>query len=317
MIGNDLLMKNPLWIVDVGASGGIDNRWKKFTSCFVAVLFEPDPREYEILKPNGDKNWIIINSALSDSIKEIDFHLCKKQQVSSVYLPNFDFLNKFPDAERHEVIRTIKIWTDTLDNQLKKNNIPEIDFIKIDAQGYELPILRGSINTLEKVICLELEVEFAALYRDQHLFNEVDNFVRGMNFELFDIKRYFWRRNNSKDFGNRKGQIVFGDALYFKSPEQILLMNDLTQEKIIRSICVYLAYGYPDLAQTLFNSAYSKGILSRESHNSIALIILYFKDRNPIPAFKGKGRLKGLFQKISNIFSDKGPYTSDEELGNQ
>jgi FkbM family methyltransferase len=61
-------------------------------------------------------------------------------------LPNFDFLAKFPDAERFEVLKTIKIETDTLDNQLKKNGITEIDFVKIDTQGHELPILQGSVS---------------------------------------------------------------------------------------------------------------------------------------------------------------------------
>ena len=50
MVENNILANNPLFIVDVGASGGIDSRWKNFSSNFRAILFEPDPREYEILK---------------------------------------------------------------------------------------------------------------------------------------------------------------------------------------------------------------------------------------------------------------------------
>ena len=50
MIGNDLLADNVLWIVDIGASGGIDLRWKKFTTNCNAVLFEPDPDRFEVLK---------------------------------------------------------------------------------------------------------------------------------------------------------------------------------------------------------------------------------------------------------------------------
>ena len=39
---NNLLLNNPLWIVDVGASGGIHPRWRNLTSCLKCILFEPD-----------------------------------------------------------------------------------------------------------------------------------------------------------------------------------------------------------------------------------------------------------------------------------
>ena len=94
------------------------------------------------------------------------------------------FLAKFPELERYEVIKTIKTTTDTPDNQLKNNNIAEIDFIKIVTQGHELPILQGSINYLKNIIGLEIKVEFAPLYKHQPFFNEVDNFIRKYNFEL-------------------------------------------------------------------------------------------------------------------------------------
>ena len=34
MIKNDLLANNPFWIVDIGASGGIDPRWINFKSSY-------------------------------------------------------------------------------------------------------------------------------------------------------------------------------------------------------------------------------------------------------------------------------------------
>ena len=317
MLGNDLLANNPLMIVDVGASGGLDFRWINFTSSIRAILFEPDPRVYDVLKSSGRDNLIILNSALSDSVNEIDFHLCKKQQVSSVYLPNFDFLNKFIDPGRFEVLKSIRLKTDTLDNQLRKNGIQEVDFIKLDTQGSELSILKGGADSLKKASGLEVEVEFAELYENQPLFNEVDSFVRKMDFGLFDIKRYFWKRNNSKTFGSRKGQLVCGDALYFRGPEEVLMMDEINQEKIIRSICIYLVYGYTDLAQTLFNIAKKERKLSTDVHDSVGLILAKFSERNSIPNFRGKGKIKYLLQKIANAFSIKGPYSgTDESLGN-
>lgn len=318
MIRNDLLQNNPLRIVDIGASGGIDPRWEKFSDYFIATLFEPDPREYETLKSKCKKNAIVLNSALSDSIKDIEFHLCRKQQVSSVFLPNYNFLKKFPDVERFDVLKTIKIKVDTLDNQLKKNNMTDVDLIKIDTQGYELNILKGSTDALEKVIGLEIEVEFVPLYEKQPLFNEVDNYINKFGFELFDLKRYFWKRNCGQNFGNRKGQLVFGEALYFKNPEQILLMSEISEDKIIRSICIYLIYAYPDLAQILFKLAKKEGLLSKKISDLVTIILSKFRDKNPIPDFRGKGIIEHYLQVVTNIFSNKGPFTgADKVLGNK
>lgn len=262
-------------------------------------------------------NIIILNCALSDSIQDIDFHLCNKQQVSSINLPNLSFLERFPESDRFKVIDTIKIRTDTLDHQLQINAINDIDFIKIDAEGYELSILRGSINSLENVIGLQVEVEFAPLHEKQPLFSEIDCFVRGQGFELFDIKRFFWNRIGLDNYGGRKGQLVYGDALYFKCPETIILMKNITSEKIIRAIFIYLVYGYLDLAQTLFNLADREGALSKDHYNSIGIAISKYKDKNPIPYFRGKGRIRNILQKIADLFSDQYWYSgSDRYLGN-
>jgi hypothetical protein len=50
MIKNDLLADNPFWVVDIGASGGIDPRWINFKASYKAILFEPDQRAYNNLK---------------------------------------------------------------------------------------------------------------------------------------------------------------------------------------------------------------------------------------------------------------------------
>ena len=89
---DNLLKNKPLLVIDVGASGGIDSRWAKFTSSYKGILFEPDPREYETLKIKSKKNLIVLNSALSDEISTLNFNLCEKQTVSSFYLPNSRFL---------------------------------------------------------------------------------------------------------------------------------------------------------------------------------------------------------------------------------
>lgn len=312
-----VLANNPLTIVDVGASGGIDDRWAKLTSSYRGILFEPDPREYEDLRAKSGKNLFVFNSALSGAPETIDFHLCSKQQVSSVYRPNQNFLRAFPDASRFDIEKTTRVSTDTLSNQLSSKGFREIDFIKIDTQGHELSILRGSLGHLDTVVGLELEVEFAALYEGQPLFNEVDSFVRANGFELFDLKRYYWRRKEGPKDRMEKGQLVFGDALYFRSPERVLSLNGISQAQVIRAVCVYLAYGYLDLAQTLFRGANARGLLDETMGEKVSSIISQYHSTNHFSNFRGKGRLRRFFQNLSKRFgTGSWYYGADEVLGN-
>ena len=310
-----LLNNNHLVIVDVGASGGIDPRWSKTTEFYKGILFEPDPREFDALKKNSDNNLIVINSALSDSNKEIELHLCKKQEVSSVYPPNFNFLNKFADSERFNVEKIIHLNADTLDNQLKKEGIDEVDFIKIDTQGYELSILKGCSSCLENVVGLEVEVEFEPVYIGQPLFSEVDNYVKENGFILVDLKRYYWKRKNNKNTGNRKGQIIFGDALYFKSPEQILSSSNISQEKIIRTIYVYLAYGYVDLSQVLLNN--SKNELEERVYILLLSLLKKYEKEKVISSNRVTRKFGFIFHKLSMLLEQGNDYSgTDRNLGN-
>ena len=319
MKSNPLLLGNPLCIVDVGARDGMHPRWNKFTSSYKGILFEPDPEEHELLKAKCGKNLMVLNSALSDSAGELDLHLCQKPGVSSVYWPNIDFLSKFPEGERFDVIKSIKVQADTLNNQLKKNNIFDIDFMKIDVQGHELSILKGSVDYLEDLVGLEVEAEFVPMYKSQPLFNEVDSFIRKHGFELFDLKRYYWKRKESRNTRNQKGQLIFGDALYFKSPEQVLLMNRVTQEKIVRSICIYLVYGYLDLAQTLFLNANRNGLLVKPVQDEVTLILSKYEKEyiNTLPDFKGKARIRLLFERIASMLGVNSWHSgNDSAVGN-
>ena len=190
----NLLENNPLIIVDIGASGGIHERWRQYGAGIKTILFEPDYEEFEKLVSKKSENSLVINSALVEKSKIVDFNICKKQEVSSIYTPNQHLLDRYEDSERFNIERTVSLEADSLDNLLQKENINEIDFIKIDTQGSELDILKGATNFYENLIGLEVEVEFIELYYKQPLFSEVNSFIESKGFSLIDLKRYFWKR---------------------------------------------------------------------------------------------------------------------------
>lgn len=132
--------------------------------------------------------------------------------------------------------------------QLDDIAIPDADFLKIDTQGSELSILKGASNTLQSVLGLEIEVEFLPLYKDQPLFGEICTFLSNHEFEFIDfINLCRWQRTKH----NGVGQCVFGDALFFKSPETLITKN-LPNHKLASYLgCLLLYHRFDLIRRTL------------------------------------------------------------------
>ena len=82
----NLLEDNPITLVDVGAAGGIHKRWNPYREVLKSILFEPDKEEYKKLIANKSESTLVINSALAEKSKLVDFNICKWQEVSSIYI---------------------------------------------------------------------------------------------------------------------------------------------------------------------------------------------------------------------------------------
>ena len=261
--------KSPLLLIDIGASGGLEDNWQPAEKYLKVLGFEPDKTAWEMLSKQKKESYKYLNTGLYSKKGSVDFNVAKKQKVSSIYSPNFKLLNQFPEAERFEIIKTVKIEVDSLDNVLEEHNIENPDFIKLDTQGSEFEILKGGIKTLKSdILGLEIEVEFAKMYQDQHLFSDVDKLARENGFYLFDIQRFYFKRKMGMALGQSKGQIVFGNALYLvgidRFKEIIDGINDIQKKKIkaLKAFSICFLYGYYDYALELLMSI--EGVFSPE-----------------------------------------------------
>ena len=71
-----------------------------------------------------------------------------------------------------------------LDEYTKKNKIKFIDILKIDTQGYELEILKGSLNLIEnkKINCIILEIILSDTYNQNFSFFDIETFIFARNY---------------------------------------------------------------------------------------------------------------------------------------
>lgn len=80
--------------------------------------------------------------------------------------------------------KNILVRTTTIDNWARENNIPVIDFLKLDIQGNELNVLKASLNILSTVKAVLMEVEFIEAYEGQFLFGDIKDWMEQQGFKL-------------------------------------------------------------------------------------------------------------------------------------
>lgn len=253
----DLLSDTPIVLVDVGARGGIPKRWRPLEPWLRTIGFEPDARSLEGL--GQQDGMTILPTALSSRAGSLTLHLTAEEGDSSVLAPNRPFLDRFPRAERFDVVEMRPVEGDTLDNQLANAGIDRIDFIKLDTQGSELMILEGARETLGRgVFGIEVEVELNPMYEEQPLFPDVDRFLRPLGYELFELEPRRWKHRSGERLALTRGQIVWADAVYLLGPERMLPIlgrgGDLSPELTARILVICLVYGLGDYALALLDS---------------------------------------------------------------
>ena len=90
-----------------------------------------------------------------------------------------------------------------MDDWKTANNIGPIDLIWMDAQGAELDVLKGAIETLRDVQVILTEVGTGTYYQGQSLKPEIDAFLKEQGFRELDS-------------GFRQNHPYEGDTIYIK-----------------------------------------------------------------------------------------------------
>ena len=259
--------KISLNFLDLGAAGGMQKKWifvEKLLNVFLVEPIESNLENKKIEsafvsheKGNFKSQTFIKNMFSSLPSQEKKLYLAKKNDCSSLFKPNFEHLNKFPDVDRFKIINENNFNTTTIDKYFKYKNI---DFVKIDTEGYALEILKGSKNKLKSILGLEIESEFFHLRKKQPLFFEINNFLNNFDFEFIDFLNIVrWERNNFRF----TGQPQITDALFLKKPELIIKQfnaNIISDKILLKYILILTVFNRSDLIYLIVKNIDNKFI---------------------------------------------------------
>lgn len=187
---------NPV-IIEAGAHIGSDSgRFAQIWKDAKIYAFEPVPTVYSQLVENTSAygNIKTIPLALSDSNGVTKMFVSSgRSDASSSLLAPKQHLEVHPDVQFNE---TISVETTTLDDFCIKNNISHIDFMWLDMQGYELPMLMASKKMISNITLIYSEVSLIETYEGVSTYQKYKEWMEESGFKVY--KEYFpW-----KDMGN-------------------------------------------------------------------------------------------------------------------
>jgi FkbM family methyltransferase len=97
-------------------------------------------------------------------------------------------------ADNSSIARTpITCTMETLDHIVQDQINAKVDFLKLDVQGYELEILKGSTHLLQNVEVVLMEVSFLPLIEQAPLMHEVVHYMKQQGFITYDICSFIRR----------------------------------------------------------------------------------------------------------------------------
>ena len=193
-----IIKKSEPVIFDVGANEGQSiRRYKKIFENPILHSFEPGNDAVNILKEKykNEKDLFVINSAVGEKDGDLDFYITVDTSHSSFkkLLPNSTWIKKRSKTQNVDKNKytTEKVSTKiiALDDYVKKNNINNIDVLKIDTQGYEDKVLLGAKNLImnNKIKLIELELIFAEIYENPLQIYDIEKVLIPNNYKLFCI----------------------------------------------------------------------------------------------------------------------------------
>jgi FkbM family methyltransferase len=154
----------------------------------IIYSFEPNPETFKKI-PNDtlSKNINFYNIGLgscSETRTIYDYKNKKGTQHASIYK------EVLTDIHHSNNIDAIKFKNDTLDNFCKINNIKEIDFLKLDTEGSEFDVLRGSVEMIRLDKIKVIQFEFNEMNIISRIFlRDYYEFLKNYNIYRIDTEK--------------------------------------------------------------------------------------------------------------------------------
>lgn len=165
---------DPAFVLDIGAYEGY------WTKDFLEVFPQSNVLMFEAQKSKEVKL-----QKLCSEFSNVSFHIALLSNEDGKTL-HFEENETASHVSSSNNSNSSVVNSESVDAFLKRKNLPNPDFIKLDVQGFELEVLRGATAALHHAEFCLLEVSFLQL-DDSPLVLEVMNFMDAAGFQAYDL----------------------------------------------------------------------------------------------------------------------------------
>lgn len=187
-------------IIDVGANSGLYSILYSQLAGEEGVVhaFEPDAATFSLLQENlrlnNCNNVLTYNFALSNKEGWIEMLTFNPENIKLISGDSFKYMQEVTADKMNDENTCINAYR--LDDLKELTTAAKIDFIKIDVEGAELLVLKGSVNTILKykpVIIFELSGEWTNRfnYKPYQLLGFLSEL--GYEMEEYDFQQWIAR----------------------------------------------------------------------------------------------------------------------------
>ncbi|SFQ18633.1 FkbM family methyltransferase [Parafilimonas terrae] len=191
----DYLYSNCSVIIDVGANkGNWTEYFKSKNKTAKYILLEPSTNALAFLKQRfkNQDNIILINKAAANKTGETYFF--EEPMLGETSSLSADFSNK---AAVKKTVQLISI-----DALMEEYNLNNIDFLKIDAEGFDFIVLEGAVHAVRgsKINFIQFEYNAPWAIAGSTLLHAI-NFLKEYEYETFIIRKDGLYEFNYSRFG--------------------------------------------------------------------------------------------------------------------
>lgn len=227
----------PPVLIDIGASGEINAKWKKIAPYAICLAFDADDREFRITEDikSGYKKLVVINRIVTATEKlSTDFYLTASPFCSSLLPPANEDLQPWAFQSMFTVERTVQLQAITVSQALQQAGLSYIDWFKTDTQGTDLRLYLSVADDIRhNILAAEFEPGIIDAYRGEDKLFTLMQEMHQSGFWLSSMNIKGTQRLHARylaAFGNFNGKRIirnspcWAELTYLRKP-----VNDLRQ----------------------------------------------------------------------------------------
>lgn len=196
------------------------------------VMYDADSDCIEELVGGTPENVHTVSACLGELDGICDFMITANPSGSSLLEPSTAQIGQtlpmsgldWDIGACRQIVETRQLNTQRLDTLLKdRGDLAAPDFLSLDTQGSELPIIKGAIDTLTRgdIVGLIVEVQFVELYKNVDRFGDVALWLEENGFHFAGFASIINAHASPQPIGQRaSGFPVAGDATFLSRTDR-------------------------------------------------------------------------------------------------